>query len=100
MTPPIISQISATAETVMFAYGPMGVMLAWFMVRGEKLIKEVRASKDDVIKELQDYGHKIDGLRLALLANTISNVNSSESLRRFCDAEMSRIDSARNGTAK
>jgi hypothetical protein len=81
----IIAQVqSIDLQAVLFAYGPMGVMLAWFMLRGEKLIKEVR-----------DFGHKIDGLRLALLANTISNANTPEALRRFCDAEIARMNASR-----
>jgi len=80
---------TSEAHSVLFAYGPMGIMLGWFMLRGEKLIKEVR-----------DFGHKIDGLRLALLANTISNASTPEALRRFCDAEIARVDSLRSREGK
>ena len=80
----ILAQIDM--QNVLFAYGPMGVMLGWFMLRGEKLIKEVR-----------DFGHKIDGLRLALLANTISNANTPPALRSFCDAEIARVEAKRSG---
>ena len=85
-----IAQVQAVEfHSVLFAYGPMGVMLGWFMLRGEKLIKEVR-----------DFGQKIDGLRLALLANTISNANTPEALRRFCDSEISRVEHQRRGPAE
>ena len=87
----LLAQIAQIADdhSILFAYGPMGVMLAWFMLRGEKLIKEVR-----------DFGHKIDGLRLALLANTISNANPPEALPRFCDAEIARVDATRHGRSE
>lgn len=82
----LIGQVT-DMQNVLFAYGPMGVMLGWFMLRGEKLIKEVR-----------EFGHKIDGLRLALLANTISNANTPNALRRFCDSEIARVEEKRNSS--
>lgn len=80
-----------SGNPALYAYGPLGVMVAWFMLRGETFIKEVRKTREDTINELQNYGHKIDGLRIAMLVNTAENDQVSQKLRDFCRLEISRI---------
>lgn len=75
----IIAQV-AQEHSVLYAYGPLGIICGWFMLRGEALIKEVR-----------NYGHKIDGLRLALLANAAASDAAGASVRSFANEEIARI---------
>lgn len=74
----ILAQV-ASEHAILFSYGPLGIICGWFMLRGEALIKEVRG-----------YGHKIDGLRLALLANAAAS-DAATSVRVFAQEEIARI---------
>lgn len=76
----VIAQVAAESPAL-YAYGPMGVILLWFMSRFEVLIKEVR-----------NYGHKIDGLRLALLAQAASSDTANPNVRKLCEEEIARIN--------
>lgn len=84
---PIVAVLLAQAETLqanapmLYTYGPLGVFCGWFMLRGEALIKEVRG-----------YGHRIDGLRLALLAQAAASDTAGPGLRRMCEEEIARIN--------
>lgn len=75
-----LAQMAADAPGALLAYGPMGVIMLWFMSRFEVLIKEVR-----------NYGHKIDGLRLALLAQAAASETANPNVRRLAEEEMARI---------
>lgn len=81
-----LAQIDAGAHPVLLTYGPLGVMCGWFMLRGEALIKEVRG-----------YGHKIDGLRLAILAQAATASANNPSLRSMLEQEIARINAAEDG---
>lgn len=54
-----------TAQPALYTYGPMGIMLGWFMWRNERLIPEIRT-----------LSHRIDGLTKALLMDMISRDTS------------------------
>ena len=78
----VFAQLAPAAENqALYSYGPLGVMCAWFMWRGEALIKEVRS-----------YGHKLDGLRLALLASAAASDSAGPNLRKMCEEEITRIN--------
>jgi len=79
----ILAQVDgvAAAAPSLYSYGPLGIMCGWFMLRGEALIKEVRS-----------YGHKIDGLRLALLASAAASDSAGPNLRKMCEEEITRIN--------
>lgn len=66
--------------SLLLAYGPLGVICGWFMLRFEVLVKEIRG-----------YGHKIDGFRLALLATAATSEAASPSVRTLCNEEIARI---------
>ena len=80
------------AANPLYAYGPMGVILAWFLLRFEAFLKESRQARTEIIAEFHRYGHKIDGLRIALLTNTVDNPGASDNLRDFCRTEIARIE--------
>lgn len=80
------------AHSVLFAYGPMGVMLAWFMWLSKKMA-------DNLITIVHEHGakfdnviHKLNGLRTALLLNTISNDKISDFVRKTCEEELARAN--------
>lgn len=81
----VLAQVAPlTLESALLGYGPLGGILIWFMIRGEAVVKEIRAQ-----------GNKIDGLRMALLANTLSNKSIPEDLKQFCRDEIEKVNEAR-----
>lgn len=58
------NELMAT-QPALYTYGPMGIMLGWFMWRNERLIPEIRT-----------LSHRIDGLTKALLMDMISRDTS------------------------
>ncbi len=79
----ILSQIAASTEpfSILLAYGPMGVILAWFMIRGEKLVVEIRS-----------LSHRIDGLSKALLMDLVSRDSVGVQTKLQARAEIAKID--------
>lgn len=75
---------------VLFAYGPMGIMLAWFALRAETRI-------DRVIDRLDYLGHKINGMTRAMLAEIISRENHDSQARKIAE-EMLRQNDADSAT--
>ena len=69
---------------VLFTYGPMGVVLAWFMWRGERLATKI-----------VDLAHRIDGLTKALLVDMIDRDNAGQHVREYAKETIAKID-ARN----
>lgn len=65
----------------LFAYGPMGVMLCWFMLRAEK-----------VFSRISDLGHRIDGLTKALLVDMVDRESAGEHVRQFAKEAIAKID--------
>lgn len=55
----------AQDNQVLYTYGPLGVITAWFMWRGEKL-------GNTVVSEIRELSHRIDGMTRAMLADVIS----------------------------
>ncbi len=59
----------------------MGVILAWFMIRGEKLVVEIRSQS-----------HRIDGLSKALLMDLVSRDSVGVQTKLQARAEIAKID--------
>lgn len=78
----------ADSQHVLFAYGPMGVIVAWFMLRGEKLAAKVA-----------ELSHRIDGLTKALLVDMIERDNAGPHVREYAQETIAKID-ARNAEDK
>lgn len=57
--------------TLLVAYGPMGVMLAWFMWRFEAMIKAFRG-----------LSHQIEGMSKTLLVDIMSRPSTSATTRQ------------------
>ncbi len=79
----VISQLAVSTEPfgLLLAYGPMGVILAWFMIRGEKLVLEIRS-----------LSHRIDGLTRALLMDLVSRDSVGVQTKVQARAEIAKID--------
>ena len=69
----LIAQFSpeVTPMTLLVAYGPMGVMLAWFMWRFETMIKAFRR-----------LSHQIEGMTKAMLVDVMSRPSTSAPTRK------------------
>lgn len=77
----IIAQAAAEPVSILLAYGPMGVILLWFMARGEKLVVEIRS-----------LSHRIDGLSKALLMDLMSRDSVGIQTKAQARAEIAKID--------
>lgn len=80
MTHFILAQLEQNA-TALYTYGPMGIILGWFMWRGEKLAGEVRG-----------LAHRIDGLTRALLVDMLNRENSGPATRRYAEEALAKIN--------
>ena len=59
----------------------MGLMLAWFMLRGEKLASKVA-----------DLAHRIDGLTKALLVDMIDRDTVGPHVKAYAKETIAKID--------
>lgn len=69
------------AQPVLFTYGPMGVVLGWFMWRGEKLAIKI-----------VDLSHRIDGLTKALLVDMVERESAGTHVRQYAEETIRKID--------
>lgn len=65
----------------LLVYGPMGLVLAWFMLRGEAVVKEIRG-----------LGHRIDGLTKALLVDVLSREHAGSKTREAAREMLDKIE--------
>ncbi len=70
-----------TAGNALFAYGPMGIIICWFMFRGEAVLKEIRG-----------LANRIDGLTRAMLVDVLSRDNSGPHARETAQAMLTKIE--------
>lgn len=78
----LISQVAAVdPASLLLTYGPMGIILGWFMIRGEKLVIEIRG-----------LSHRIDGLTRALLMDLVSRDSVGIQTKAQARAEIAKID--------
>ena len=83
---------SDNAVPVLFTYGPIGVVLAWFMLRGEKLVTRIGAFEVTIILKLGDLAHRVDGLTKALLVDMIERESAGEHTKQYAREAIARID--------
>lgn len=78
-----LAQMGAEASpaTILVAYGPMGVMLGWFMLRYEK-----------VIGELRRLSHRIEGLSKAMLVDVLSRETAGSTARTKAIEILNKMD--------
>lgn len=85
----LLAQIAdVNPTTLLVAYGPMGVMLAWFMWRFEAMIKAFRG-----------LSHQIEGMSKALLVDIMSRPATSGPTRQVAAdmlADMERRGGSRS----
>lgn len=74
----------AGANPVLFTYGPMGVILAWFMWRGEKFICELKV-----------LSHRMDGLTRAQLMDLVNRDSCGPQTKKVAEEMLAKI-AARN----
>lgn len=65
----IIAQTGGDGVSGLYAYGPMGAVLAWFMFRSERAMNRL--------------SHKIDGMTRAILVDTLSRDNCGPATRKL-----------------
>ena len=73
---------------MLFTYGPLGIVLAWFMMRGESKL-------DRVADRLDRLAHKIEGVTRAMLADVISREDADSRAREIARNMLSELDAQR-----
>jgi len=67
--------------TALYTYGPMGIVLGWFMWRAEKIFSKI-----------SDLGHRIDGLTKAMLMDLISRDNIGPHTKQLAREALAKIE--------
>lgn len=81
----VIAQL-VNETPLLYTYGPMGIVLAWFMWRGEKIVTEIRS-----------LAHRIDGLTKALLVDMVERETCGLHVKRYAKEEIAKIDARIGG---
>lgn len=76
-----IGQVLAENQSVLLTYGPMGIVLAWFMWRGEKYAAN-----------LADLAHRIDGLTKALLVDMAERESTGSRTKQYARDAIAKIE--------
>lgn len=66
---------------LLVAYGPMGIVLAWFLIRFERLPKAFAT-----------LSHRIDGLTRAMLLDVASRENCGNGSKRIANEMLAKIE--------
>lgn len=80
----LLSQLSEAGVPSLLTYGPLGIVLAWFMLRAEKGFSKIG-----------DLAHRIDGLTRALLMDMVERESSGRAVKEYATKQIAKID-ARN----
>lgn len=78
----VIAQVAAD-NPALYAYGPMGVMLGWFMLRGEKLAAHI-------VRELVE-------MKETNLLDIVSRPSATPTVRRMAQNKLDEIEVRRKG---
>lgn len=83
----ILAQLAqvASEHNALYTYGPLGIITAWFMLRGEKL-------GNNVVSEIRDLSHRIDGMTRAMLADVLTREGANEHARKFATDMLAKIE--------
>ena len=82
----LIAQIVNDHQAALFAYGPLGVICAWFMWRFEAMVKEFRT-----------LSHRIDGMTPAMLVDVISRGADNPVAKRTAEEMLGKIERRDSG---
>lgn len=76
-----LAQITSEGMGALVNYGPMGILLLWFMYRDGKIVPEIRS-----------LSHRIDGLTRALLMDLVSRDTTGPATRAAAQQEIAKIE--------
>lgn len=74
-----------TVKFLVFNHGPVVAVLAWFMLRGEKIVLEIRS-----------LSHRIDGMTKAMLVDVLSRDSCGPSAREMAREMLAKIQAREN----
>ncbi len=83
----LFAQIVAE-NPALYAYGPLGIICAFFMWRDVARDRERAAFVD----KLGDVGHRMDGLTKALLVDMIHRTDIGVTTKRYAVEQIAKID--------
>jgi hypothetical protein len=87
----IIAQVpEINWQAAVFAYGPLGVMCAWLMLRSERKFDELG---EKIIAELKVLGHRMNGMTRAMLADVASRETTGTALKTLVHDELRKLES-------
>lgn len=82
-----VDALTSASPTVaiLVTYGPMGVVLAWFMIRGEAKLQRV-------VDRIDVLSHRINGVTRAMLVDVMSRDSSGTQARKFAQEMLERAE--------
>lgn len=89
----VVGQIGADISAPpsgLYVYGPMGIILTWFMWRYESRNEGLR-------KDIRVLSHRIDGMSKALLVDVISRDTKGGAAKKFAEDMLSRMEIRKEG---
>ena len=87
-----VAQVAADPAAVPFlnaliTYGPMGLMLAWVLMRGEKKL-------DQVVERIDRLAHRINGITKAMLVDVISRDHYNGAAKEAAQRMLSEMEAS------
>lgn len=78
----------------LITYGPMGLMLAWLLMRGERKMEMI-------VDRLDRLSHRINGITKAMLMDVVSRENHhNEKARELAQRMLGQMESSEPETGK
>lgn len=87
-----VAQVSAeigAGVSPLYTYGPMGIILSWFMYMASKFTATLKADNAELRTELRGLGGKIESMARAMLVDVMSRdstgIHSKQQARELLD---------------
>lgn len=81
------------ANPALYAYGPLGIICAFFMWRDVARDRE----REMFMQTVRDVGHRVDGLTKALLVDMVNKENVGPKTKQYAVEAIAKIDARDNG---
>ena len=91
-----MAQVADTANSnPLFVYGPLGIMVAWFMYLVQSIAKQfvtdLKTGIDGMRAEIRTLGHRFKGMEMAMLAEVSTRPDAPIAVKKFATAEIAKL---------
>lgn len=91
-----IANDAANAVSPLYAYGPLGIICGFFMLVFHRVMvardHELLAVVKQLVAEVHNLAHDVEGLRRAMLADVIDRDTSGHHAKNFAKRELAKIE--------